>query len=233
MQENKISYIRNLASGFHSSSPTCWHSPNPGPGSGEHLEEEIKWRAVILWKDKKLSPYKIAKQLKIDHCPRLCPTCSKASCLGSYWRSYQVGTLFFQENFNSDKYQEILRACLVKKRLKFSQDCPKKLPQNWVFLQDNSPVHKSKTSMKFVRGLVGDRLIQHPAVSPDLNPNEDMWSYFDRKTKEAKVTTIQGLKNVLTKEWRALPWTEIRKSVDSMGRRLEQCRESGGCRLPY
>ena len=75
---------------------------------------------------------------------------------------------FFQENFNSDKYQEIFRACLVKKRLKFSQDCRKKLPQNWVFLQDNSPVHKSKTSMKFVRGLVGDRLIQHPAVSPDL-----------------------------------------------------------------
>jgi transposase len=40
--------------------------PNPGPKSGTHLNEEIKWRVVFLWKDKKLSPYSIAKKLKID-----------------------------------------------------------------------------------------------------------------------------------------------------------------------
>lgn len=87
--------------------------------------------------------------------------------------------------------------------------------------------------MAAVKKLVGDRLISHPAKSPDLNPIEDMWSYLDRKVKEAKVTSTRSLKTVLTREWQALPWTEIRKSVNSMGRRLELCIESGGKRLPY
>ena len=39
------------------------------------------------------------------------------------------------------------------------------------------------------------------------------------------MSTIWGLKIVLTKEWRALPWAEIRKSVNSLERRLELCRE--------
>ena len=67
MQENKFLLEGNLPAVFIPAPPLVGIHPNPGPGSGEHLEEEIKWRAVILWKDKKLSPYKIAKQLKIDH----------------------------------------------------------------------------------------------------------------------------------------------------------------------
>ena len=80
---------------------------------------------------------------------------------------------------------------------------------------------------------MGDRLVEHPAMSPDLNPIEDMWSYLDRKVKEARVSNIRRLKTVLTQEWRALPWSEIRKSVDSMERRLKLCIESNGNRIPY
>ena len=54
--------------------------------------------------------------------------------------------------------------------------------------------------MAAVEKLVGDRLISHPAKSPDLNPIEDMWSYLDRKVKEAKVTSIRSLKTVLPRE---------------------------------
>ena len=87
--------------------------------------------------------------------------------------------------------------------------------------------------MTFLREHLGDRLVAHPAMSLDLNPIEDMWSYLDRKVKEARVTNISRLKAVLTKEWRALPWTEIRKSVNSMERRLQMCIESNGNRIPY
>ena len=52
---------------FLPSPPLVGIHPNPGPVSGEHLPEGIKWRIVFLWKDKKFTPYKIGQKLKIDH----------------------------------------------------------------------------------------------------------------------------------------------------------------------
>lgn len=140
---------------------------------------------------------------------------------------------FFQENMNSKLYQKILKSHLKERTLNYARGCPKKVQKNWVFLQDNSKVHKAKKSMECLRELVGDRLIAHPALSPDLNVIENMWSYLDRKVKGKKITSIRSLKTFLTKEWKALPWSEIRKAVDSMERRTQQCRECGGNRLPY
>ena len=115
----------------------------------------------------------------------------------------------------------------------YAPDCRSKSKGKWLFLQDNSSVHKSKKSMEIVEKIVGNKLVSDPAKSPDLNPMEDIWSYLDRKVKAAKVASIRSLKALLKREWDALPWTEIRKSVSSIRRRLELCIESGGKRLPY
>ena len=136
---------------------------------------------------------------------------------------------FFEENLNSELYQKILRRCIPENRLTFAYKQKTKLKGKWQFLQDNSRVHKAKNSMKVLDELV----VSHPPKSPDLNPIEDIWSYLDREVKASKVTTIQGLKRVLTKVWKNLPWDEIRKSVDSMEKRIQLCRESGGNRIPH
>ncbi len=68
------------------------------------------------------------------------------------------------------------------------------LNKKWLFLQDNARYHKTTKSMEKVEEMVGDRYIEHPAKSPDLNPMEDMWSYLDRKVKEARCKTIKSLK---------------------------------------
>jgi transposase len=140
---------------------------------------------------------------------------------------------YFEENMTATLYQSIIKASLPDKHLTYSPNCPKKLVKKWVFLQDNDPKHKAKKSMQTLQKLVGDRLIAHPPMSPDLNPMEDIWSYLDRKVKESKCKTISSLKRVLTKEWNSLQWKEIRSSVDSMERRLTQCIDSGGQRLKY
>ena len=72
----------------------------------------------------------------------------------------------------------------------------KKFASKWVFLQDNAGYHTSPQPMKTLEDLVGDRLIKHPAKSPDLNPMEDMWSYLDRRVKGEKPKTISSLKRV-------------------------------------
>lgn len=140
---------------------------------------------------------------------------------------------FFEENLDGELYRKILKARLPEKHLTYSPTCPKKLREKWIFLQDNDPKHKAKKSMKLLRKIVGDRFISHPSMSPDLNPMEDIWSYLDRKVKDHKCQTIIGLKRILTKEWDAMDWKEIRASADSMDRRLEQCIEAGGKRLNY
>ena len=117
--------------------------------------------------------------------------------------SYAKTKLFlFQESMDSDLYTKILRKNLKETRLLYAPDTPKNLRKKWKFLQDNSSVHKSRKSMAVVEELVGDRLIVHPPLSPDLNVIEDMWSYLDRKVKEARVTSICQLKRVLNKSGR-------------------------------
>ena len=64
-------------------------------------------------------------------------------------------------------------------------------------LQDNAPTHKSKKSMETVREMVEERMIEHPAKSPDLNVIEDMWSYLDRKVRAERITDIKKLKRFL------------------------------------
>jgi transposase len=107
------------------------------------------------------------------------------------------------------------------------------LREKWVFLQDNDPKHKARGSLSLLQELCGTRQIAHPPNSPDLNPVEDIWSYLDRKVKAKKIKSIAALKRFLIKEWKELPWTEIRKSVDSMPRRLEECRKLQGKRTKY
>jgi transposase len=135
---------------------------------------------------------------------------------------------FFEENLNSDMYVKILKSRLKENKITYART-----EFEWQFLQDGHRAHTSKKSMAFLGEHMGDRLVEHPAMSPDLNPIEDIWSYLDRKVKEAKVTNIRRLKTVLTQEWRALPWSVIRKSVNSMDRRLQICIDSDGNRIPY
>ena len=137
----------------------------------------------------------------------------------------------FQENLNSKVYQRILKQNLKESKLIYSSDAPKTLPGNWIFLQDNAPSHKAKKTMEVIQELVGDRFIRHPAKSPDLNIIELIWAILDRKVKAAEITNIKTLTRFLKKQWKALPWRQIRNCVDSMPERLKLCRESGGNRL--
>ena len=191
-----------------------------------------------MHKDLKKTPYKIAQELKMnettvhniiekyaEHAPKL----HVWGAIGYYGRTELY---CFQENLNSKVYQRILKQNLKESKLIYSSDAPKTLAENWIFLQDKAS-HKAKKTMKIVEELVGNRFIRHPAKSPDLNIIENLWGILDRKVKSAEITNIQTLKQFLRKEWKALPWRQIRNCVDSMPRRLELCIESGGNRLTY
>jgi hypothetical protein len=137
---------------------------------------------------------------------------------------------FFEENLTSALYQKIISHRLPPNSA--SPDCPKKV-KNYYFIQDNDPKHKTKASMELLEEMTNGRIYKHPPNSPDLNVMEDAWSYLDRRIKESKVTTIEGLKKKLKKLWNEYSWSEIRASVNSMPTRLQQVLQREGGRTDY
>ena len=140
---------------------------------------------------------------------------------------------FFEKNMDSKFYQEVLEQRITEENIIYAPDTPKSLVKKWNFLQDGARPHTAKSSIALIHELIGNRLHKHPAKSPEINAIEDMWSYLNRKVTEAKITTIQTLKKKLKKEWDNLPWEEIRKSVKSMGSRIQAIQDAGGERIDY
>jgi transposase len=161
------------------------------------------------------------------------PYPKKLNVWGAVGTYFKTKLYYFDRNLDSDLYSTILRSSIKEKQIIYSPGCPKNLRKKWIFLQDNAKYHTSPPPMKTLRELVGNRLLKHPAKSPDLNPMEDMWSYLDRKVKASKPKTISSLKRVLTKLWKELDWAVVAKSTSSMQRRLQQCIERRGQRLDY
>jgi len=152
------------------------------------------------------------------------------AAMGYYMKS---DLFFFTENLTAKLYQKILRQHLQERKITFAPDCPAYVRQRWVFLQDNDPKHKAKKTMELLEEMMGNRMIEHPPSSPDLNPMEDAWSYLKRKIDSHRINKLVLLKRHLSKYWNKLSWEDIRKSIDSMPSRLKECKRLRGGRTQY
>jgi len=155
----------------------------------------------------------------------------KIHVFGGIGYYFKTDLYFFEENLTSELYQTIIEARLPPAIT--APDIPHSIKNKWVIVQDNDPKHTADEAMELMKELCGDRIHDHPANSPDLNVMEDAWSYLDRMVKECNIKTIPELKRKLKQLWIDLPWNEIRKSVDSMPARLQQCLARKGGRTDY
>jgi len=146
---------------------------------------------------------------------------------------FKTKLYFFSGTMKALDYQACLRARLIKDKLIFADDCPPRLKKKKYFLQDGATCHKAKGSMALVEEIVGDRLVEHPAMSPDFNIIEDTWSYLVRQVSGSKISTLRGLEDRLNREWMDMDWSEVRKSVNSMPKRLRKCITVNGDRTGY
>ena len=100
---------------------------------------------------------------------------------------------------------------------------------DFLFMDDNAPAHRAR--------LVQNALIQNnvvrmewPALSPDLNPIENLWSILGGRihSRDNLVTTVQELTDALIQEWQALDQMVIRNTIGTMRRRCIECINNHG-----
>lgn len=76
-----------------------------------------------------------------------------------------------------------------------------------IFHQDNAPIHKASCTKRWLEEF-GIKLLPWPALSPDLNPIEDLWSILERKVYgqgKPQIQNVHELKNRIESAWTDIP----------------------------
>lgn len=134
---------------------------------------------------------------------------------------------FISTRMNASMYVELLDSELIEFAGNIYGD-------NWTYQQDNAAIHTAKVTKNFFN----DRkipLLQWPALSPDLNPIEDLWGILSARVFKngRQFETVRHLKSAIELEWANINVTTIQSLVNSMPMRLNLVLQHKGTCINY
>lgn len=139
------------------------------------------------------------------------------------------GCLFvFTGILNAERMCKIYQKCLMRSAKKFFESDT----TTWVLQEDNDPKHRSKLCSEW-KEKNNITTMAWPAMSPDANPIENVWSYIKMKLRGRPVFTEKQLRYQIRKIWRSLPSEYAENLVKSMGKRCEAIRNNDGDWINY
>ena len=134
---------------------------------------------------------------------------------------------------NSETYCNFLNENLMPWMKKKPAAQRKKL----IFMHDNAPSHASKNTKEWLisKGITGERIMEWPACSPDLNCIENLWSTLKRKiyTNGRQYRSKDDLWNAIQGAASSLKLEEISKLTGSMDNRLFSVIQRKGACIDY
>ncbi|KAF0701873.1 hypothetical protein AaE_016275 [Aphanomyces astaci] len=103
-----------------------------------------------------------------------------------------------------------------------------------LFQQDNASIHRAKTTMEFLKEQKVT-VFDHPALSPDLNPIENLWGRIVRivYSNGKQYDNVVDLKVAIKRAWAEIDDLTIKNLVDSMPRRCTSVIAMGGGMTKY
>ncbi|KAF0748124.1 hypothetical protein AaE_007457 [Aphanomyces astaci] len=134
---------------------------------------------------------------------------------------------FLEGNQNSCKYIWTLQDYLFP----FAHQIYK---GDFTFMQDGASIHRSKETMEFLTSQ-NVNMFEHPALSPDLNPIENLWGILVRGIYAGgkQYHSVEALILAIKHEWSKIDVAIMQRLVDSMPRRCVAVIESNGALTPY
>lgn len=116
---------------------------------------------------------------------------------------------------------EVLRPHILPFRLRIGDQ--------FVLMQDNARPHTAALTRQFLENH-DITILNHPAMSPDLNPIEHIWDLMGRQLRNypRQPTTLAELERVLQEIWQEIPQHEISRCISMRNRLLEVIRRRGG-----
>jgi transposase len=106
--------------------------------------------------------------------------------------------------------------------------------ENCIFQHDNAPIHTAKKTKKWLEEQKID-VIQWPALSPDLNPIENVWGVLARRVYASgrQFQNCDALIEVLQKVWEEIEPELLVKLVSTMQNRCVSVLEKKGGSISY
>ncbi|KAG3106536.1 hypothetical protein PI125_g13142 [Phytophthora idaei] len=100
---------------------------------------------------------------------------------------------------------------------------------NYVFHHDNASIHASKSTKDFLESSEIE-VLQWPALSPDLNPIENVWGYLTRDVYSdgKQYMALEDLKDAILDAWEKLDMSRLQELVKSMPDRVADVVEDIG-----
>uniref|UniRef100_A0A914EHI6 Transposase n=1 Tax=Acrobeloides nanus TaxID=290746 RepID=A0A914EHI6_9BILA len=139
----------------------------------------------------------------------------------------RVKLAFVPKRMNSIQYQFVLRRSL----LPFFR---RNRRQNFIFMQDNAPIHVSRSTRAWLRRK-HIPLLGWPANSPDLNPIENIWGILVRRiyAENKQYQNVKELKKAIVAAWHTIDQEIIDDLVLSMDNRIFQVINRNGGPIDY
>jgi transposase len=134
---------------------------------------------------------------------------------------------FIDGNITATHYTSMLEANLVP----FLEHLPLSIYRRHVFQQDNASPHSAAHTRQFLQ-VAGINTVPWPALSPDLNPIENIWGLMKGYIrKHGNVTNLHTLRQSITKAWDHVVTPEMcRRLYSSMPTRIHKVLAHRGVR---
>ena len=145
----------------------------------------------------------------------------------AFARNGKTNLAFITQRMNSIKYQQVLSAHLLSFGPRIADD-------NFVFMQDNAPVHSSASTKAWFSSK-NINVMKWPSLSPDLNPIENLWGILSRKVYQngRQFSSVEQLKTAIIECWEEIPLQTLGTLIDSMKNRVFEVILNKGNAINY
>lgn len=193
-----------------------------------------EWKSVLFSDESKVSigsdgVLYVWRRKGEEFLPECCNPAVQHAASVMVWGSmcwHGVGSLVRLEGrIDSLAYQQVLADYMLP-------DAEALIGDDFVFQQDNAPIHTSRSTRQWLRDH-DVTVLDWPPKSPDANPIENLWRDVKTAANHLQPKTTEELWQALVEAWQQIPAAHVQNLAESVPRRVHAIRRARGGNTKY